>query len=141
MELFSRPGPAQTIRVTLTPSSGWCIKTTALHSAICTLSSPPSSNKASSASPTPNTNPLLEPSSPASGPSTLVIPQGSKIFINLAWDSNVPPPPEGSEDVIQKAMSGQDGDELLGSENPAWFVPVVISEPRSDIDKGMFRTL
>src|SRR5882762_6953635 len=66
------------------------------------------------------------------------IPKGLKIFVNIAWDPNVPPPPEGSEDVIQKAMLGEDLDSL----NPeGWYVPTVISEGRQDKDKGVFSAL
>ncbi|OAX40762.1 hypothetical protein K503DRAFT_736928 [Rhizopogon vinicolor AM-OR11-026] len=50
------------------------------------------------------------------------------IFINIAWDSNVPPPPPASEDAIQKAM--------LGELNNAWFVPVIVSDLRDDKDKA-----
>ena len=63
------------------------------------------------------------------------IPKGLKIFVNIAWDPNVPPPPEGSEDVIQKAMLGEDLDDL----NPeGWYVPTIVSDGRQDTDKGGF---
>ncbi|KIJ18200.1 hypothetical protein PAXINDRAFT_110714 [Paxillus involutus ATCC 200175] len=58
---------------------------------------------------------------------------GSKIFVNIAWDANVPPPPPGSEDAIRNAMQGLGIDE---SNPDAWFVPVVVSDARPDSDKG-----
>jgi hypothetical protein len=66
------------------------------------------------------------------------VPKGLKIFVNIAWDKNVPPPPEGSEDVIQKAMLGEDLNDL----NPeGWYVPTVVSEGREDKDKGACTTV
>ncbi|KAG2152807.1 pre-RNA processing PIH1/Nop17-domain-containing protein [Suillus clintonianus] len=49
-----------------------------------------------------------------------------KLFLNIAWDANVPPPPTETEDVIQKAMRGED---------VGWFVPVIVSDLRHDKDK------
>lgn len=56
--------------------------------------------------------------------------------MNIAWDANVPPPPEGSEEAIQKAMTGEEPDV---DDEEQWFVPVVVSEPRSAVDKGEHR--
>ncbi|KAI6118097.1 hypothetical protein F5141DRAFT_1263659 [Pisolithus sp. B1] len=56
-----------------------------------------------------------------------------KIFVNIAWDSNVPPPPQGSEEAVQRAMRGLHIDES----NPnGWFVPLVVSDARRDSDKA-----
>jgi hypothetical protein len=63
--------------------------------------------------------------------SKTLTPVSTKVFINIAWDKNVPSPPKSSEDDIQRAMKG-DVDERG---NP-WYVPVVVSEPRQDKDKG-----
>lgn len=63
-----------------------------------------------------------------------------KIFVNVCYDKNVPPPPAGSEEAIQRAMKGEDdqrktdGGEEEDSEE--WYVPVVVSEPRTDKDKS-----
>ncbi|KAG2035492.1 pre-RNA processing PIH1/Nop17-domain-containing protein [Suillus americanus] len=54
-----------------------------------------------------------------------------KVFVNIAWDTNVPPP--GSEDAIQKAMRGQDYD---GSNSEGSLIPVVVSDLRDDKDKA-----
>jgi hypothetical protein len=63
------------------------------------------------------------------------LPIGHKVFINIAWDSNVPAPPAGSEEVIQRAMKGEDVDRF----NPdGWYVPVIVSQGRQDKDKGSF---
>ncbi|EDR09406.1 uncharacterized protein LACBIDRAFT_293894 [Laccaria bicolor S238N-H82] len=63
--------------------------------------------------------------------SKALTPVATKVFINIAWDKNVPSPPKSSEEDIQRAMSG-DGNERG---NP-WYVPVVVSEPRQDVDKA-----
>jgi hypothetical protein len=110
------------LQVKLKPSPGFVIKSTTLNDAFYNLH------------PTTATNTLLEPSN-ALG---MQIPKGLKVFVNIAWDANVPPPPEGSEDVIQKAMLGEDLDSL----NPeGWYVPTVVSEGRQDTDKGVFSAL
>lgn len=132
MDFLPGSSQPQTIRVTLSPTPGWCIKTTALQTAVCKVSSSETS-QSSDASSAANSS-ILEPSAKARVPSSLTIPQGTKVFVNIAWDSNVPPPPEGSEDVIQRAMKGEE--EFLDSDNPGWFVPVVVSEPRQDADKA-----
>jgi hypothetical protein len=96
--------------VKLKPSPGFVVKSNTLHDATY--------------------NP--HPTSSAVG---MVIPKGLKVFVNIAWDANVPPPPEGSEDVIQKAMLGEDLDDL----NPeGWYVPTIVSGGRQDKDKGVF---
>jgi len=64
-----------------------------------------------------------------------VIPIGHKVFVNIAWDPNVPAPPPGSEEVIQRAMEGEDVDELRVNPD-GWYVPVIVSEGRPDKDKG-----
>ncbi|EGO20361.1 hypothetical protein SERLADRAFT_453038 [Serpula lacrymans var. lacrymans S7.9] len=58
---------------------------------------------------------------------------GLKVFVNVAWDANIPPPPEGSEEEISKAMQGQDVDELSPN---AWYVPLSVSDARQDRDKA-----
>ena len=115
-----------TTRVDLTPKPGFCVKTSALQSAVCRVTG----------------QSLLAPvDKPANAiapvPGTLVIPQGMKVFVNVAWDANVPPPLEGNEEAIQRAMAGEDEiDEDAIARGDLWFVPVVVSEPRSDTDKG-----
>jgi hypothetical protein len=66
--------------------------------------------------------------------------QGIKVFVNICYDSHVPAPPQGSEDIIQHAMRGGElpGMDVQGSE---WFVPVVVSHPREDSDKCTHRSL
>lgn len=104
--------------INLKPVAGFCIKTASLQPAVY---APPVPSQPKN---------ILEPA-----PTPIPIPIGFKIFLNIAWDTNVPPPPPGSEDVIQRAMQGQDVDE----HNPdGWFVPIVVSEGRQDTDKGMF---
>ena len=120
----------QTIRVKLSPTPGYCVKSTALQNAVCKVSSKPIIEPES-------LNPIIIGGPAASG--TLNISKGAKVFVNIAWDSNVPPPPEGNEEMIQRAMRGEEeiDDESL-IEGGGWFVPVIVSEPREVLDKGLF---
>ena len=61
----------------------------------------------------------------------LAITQVRKVFVNVAWDANVPLPLDASNDEIQRAMAAADDHNT----NP-WFIPVIVSEPRTDLDKG-----
>lgn len=105
--------------VDLRPIAGFCIKSSTLQPGVYTPIPIPQQ--------APNT---LEPVN-----APLPIPKGLKVFINIAWDINVPPPPEGGEDAIQRAMLGEEIDDL---DPDGWYVPVVVSEPRQDKDKGMY---
>ncbi|KAJ3553047.1 hypothetical protein NM688_g3826 [Phlebia brevispora] len=114
-----------TVRVDLTPAAGFCIKSKTLQAAVCKVS-------AHSQQSTKLDAPLS--GSLGSVPGTLSVPKGTKVFINIAWDANVPPPPEGNEEAIQNAMRGEE--ELDENTEKGWFVPVIVSEPRSDADKA-----
>lgn len=107
-------------RITLAPTPGFTVKSVSTTAAVYTLSTTPS---------TPDTaRNVLEP---VHQPNTLAIPKGVKIFINMAWDKNVPAPPSASEGSIRRAMMGEDLEDGEG----AYVVPVVVSEPRPDTDK------
>ncbi|RPD60719.1 hypothetical protein L227DRAFT_81444 [Lentinus tigrinus ALCF2SS1-6] len=93
-----------TTKVDLAPSPGFCVKSTTQNSAATKDAAP------------------------------ITIPSGLKVFVNIAWDANVPPPPDGSDAAIERAMSDStpvDADQAL-----QWFVPVIVSEPRPDTDKA-----
>ncbi|KAG1774696.1 pre-RNA processing PIH1/Nop17-domain-containing protein [Suillus placidus] len=112
---------ASSISLALNPVPGFCLKSNVLQTAVVhrtATSHPPS---------TPSDTLGALPRLP------FTIPKGLKVFVNIAWDTNVPPPPPGSEDAIQKAMHGQDYDE---SNFDASFVPVVVSDLRDDKDKA-----
>lgn len=99
-----------TSAVTLKPTAGFCVKSTTLQDALYKITPTLTSR-------TPvNSSSLLEPSgsSNTNVGAGMVIPKGLKVFVNIAWDAGVPPPPEGSEDVIQRAMLGEELDELRG---------------------------
>ena len=117
-----------TIQVDLSPRPGFCVKSSALDSAVCKVSARPDGKHTGV--------------SAALLADTINVPKGMKVFVNVAWDANVPPPPEGSEEAIQKTMSGeQDVDEEALANGHGWFVPVVVSDPRSDVDKGEMKLL
>lgn len=128
----------RTTRVKLSPTPGYCIKSTALQDGACRVTQDTASgadNGVANAS----TNSIIL-GGPQSAPplGTLKVPRGIKIFVNICWDVNVPPPPEGNEEMIQRAMRGEEelDDETL-LQGGGWFVPVVVSQPRQDLDKGM----
>ncbi|KAI0744676.1 pre-RNA processing PIH1/Nop17-domain-containing protein [Earliella scabrosa] len=108
---------ATTTRVSLAPSPGFCVKSVAQNSVACPVSSPSDDASAAAASPT-----------------NISIPSGLKIFVNIAWDTNVPPPPDGSDEAIERAMS--DNAELDPHKAVQWFVPVIVFDPRLDTDKA-----
>jgi hypothetical protein len=108
----SRSDPRM-VPVSLAPRPGFCIKSTTLSPG------------------------AIHPTNPSLLETAIPIPPHRKVFVNIAWDANVPPPPEGSEDAIQNAMQGED---LMDeSSNPnGWYVPVIVSNPREVMDKGTF---
>ncbi|KAG8964458.1 hypothetical protein FRC03_001774 [Tulasnella sp. 419] len=112
-----------THRVTLQPQPGFCVKTTSLESGTYTVISRPDPIDASS-------NSKLDKSATQV---VTTVPKGHKIFVNVAWDNNVPPPPQKSEEDIRKAMMGAD---LDTSSAGAYFVPVIVSDGRVVNDKA-----
>jgi hypothetical protein len=106
--------------IRLNPLPGFCLKSKALQDAVVPSTATSFSDTLGSISNAPFT-----------------VPKGLKVFINIAWDSNVPPPPPASEDEIQNAMLGEYFDQL----NNGWFVPVIVSDLRDDKDKGWYSPL
>ncbi|KAJ7434070.1 pre-RNA processing PIH1/Nop17-domain-containing protein [Mycena latifolia] len=109
---------ANRLPVSLKPTAGFCLKSSTVQPAVLKVGS--------AAPPAPNS---LEPQS-----TSIAIPKAFKVFVNIAWDPNVPPPPEGNEEAIQRAMRGEDDPDHLNPD--AWFVPVVVSDARRDTDKA-----
>jgi len=109
---------SSTVRIDLAPKAGFCIKSSSLTTAV--LPPPPSLP--------------LPPKSLEPTPGPIPVPKGLKVFINIAWDPHVPPPPEGNEDAIKRAMEGEDVDEKHPS---VWYVPVIVSNARQNTDKGV----
>lgn len=119
---------ADSTPVTLAPTPGFVVKSVTTTAGYFSAKPP---------TPT-SSNVLLEPTSPLAGLKTLQIPQGIKVFLNIAWDAHVPPPPSADEAVVRRAMMGEDLDDAGGIGAGAYYVPVVVSEPREDKDKGAF---
>ena len=105
----------------LKPVAGFCVKSSSLQSGFYT--------QFSSRQPSSSASNVLEPH----GPIRIPIPKNLKIFLNVAWDPHVPPPPDGSEDMIQVAMLGGGVSEL---NRDGWYVPVIVSDPREAKDRG-----
>ena len=98
--------------VSLAPSAGFCVKSVALNNVSCSISAS------------------------SDGPAQPVaIPTGLKVFVNIAWDANVPPPPHGTDAAIERAVSSRS--EISLDDAVDWFLPLVLSDPRSDKDKGV----
>ncbi|KAF9040151.1 pre-RNA processing PIH1/Nop17-domain-containing protein [Panaeolus papilionaceus] len=113
------------VRIELSPKPGFCIKSSTLTPGLLLPDSEQKNKKDQ------NTN-VLEPA-----PQPTPIPQGMKVFVNIAWDPKVPPPPEGSEEAIQRAMKGEDGewDQTTTGQLKGWYVPVIVSNGKIDADK------
>ncbi|KAG0707213.1 pre-RNA processing PIH1/Nop17-domain-containing protein [Suillus ampliporus] len=116
------------ISLLLDPVPGFCVKSKTLKQAVV-----PRTATSSLSQPTSTNNTTSSDKLGAISNTPITIPKGLKIFVNIAWDANVPPPPAGSEDAIQKAMRGEDYPE---SNPDGWFVPVVVSDLRDDKDKA-----
>lgn len=114
------------VRIQLAPKAGFCVKTTTLAPAVLPPP-PPSLSRPKSDSTQPDAR--LEPP-----PGPIAVPQGCKVFVNIAWDPNVPPPPEGTDEDVRRAMEGTDY--ATESEEGGWYVPVIVSNAREDVDKG-----
>ena len=115
-----------TATVHLKPKPGFVVKSVTTSSGHYTYPESPNGLKKSSSN-------LLEPSTPSGR--TLDIPKGVKLFINVAWDANVPPPPDAPEMAIRRAVMGEDFSD--GLTPGVYYVPIIISDPKEDKDKGV----
>ncbi|KAF8169812.1 pre-RNA processing PIH1/Nop17-domain-containing protein [Pholiota molesta] len=105
------------VRIEFAPKPGFCIKTSTLGGAI--------------PSPTP-----LQPHAQTAEklPSSLTsVPEGLKVFVNIAWDPKAPPSPKGSEEAILRALEGDDVDV---EDAAGLYIPAVVSPAREDKDKA-----
>ncbi|KAI0270746.1 hypothetical protein BC834DRAFT_863043 [Gloeopeniophorella convolvens] len=97
---------APNVSVNVSPSPGFCVKSTSLQSARLTKSEP--------------------------NPTRISVPQGRKVFINIAWSRDVPPSPEGAEEAIELAIRGNGPVE----QDTKDMISVFVSEGREDTDKA-----
>ncbi|KAF8171301.1 pre-RNA processing PIH1/Nop17-domain-containing protein [Pholiota molesta] len=105
------------VRIEFAPKPGFCIKTSTLGGAI--------------PSPTP-----LQPHAQTAEklPSSLTsVPEGLKVFVNIAWDPKAPPSPKGSEEAILRALEGDDVDVEAAA---GLYIPAIVSPAREDTDKA-----
>ena len=99
-----------TINVNVSPSPGFCIKSKLLQPGILNVTS-----------------------SHQSAHKPVPVPQGLKVFVNVAWSKDVPPPLDGVEKAVEFAMHGHELDLKSGEGSP---IPVFASDGRLDSDKG-----
>ncbi|KAF8335692.1 pre-RNA processing PIH1/Nop17-domain-containing protein [Cantharellus anzutake] len=116
---------ARTKRVELNPVAGFVVKTICQTPGVYTPRGlPPDSDTKKQAQDASNKG-ILDIPEPVL--KSIPVPAGLKIFVNIAYDDAVPPPPKASESDIRKAMAGDDG---------AYYVPVIVSDGREVLDKG-----
>ncbi|KIK11810.1 hypothetical protein PISMIDRAFT_19213 [Pisolithus microcarpus 441] len=108
------------VAVTLNPVPGFCVKTRATNDTVVHASITDGAD-------------VSRDTQVNRGSHLIPVTKDLKIFVNIAWDSNVPPPPQGSEEAVQRAMRGLHIDE---SGPDSWFVPLVVSDARRDSDKA-----
>ncbi|KAF8515731.1 PIH1 family [Hysterangium stoloniferum] len=103
-------------RILVTPTPGYVIKTSTTRAGFFTP------------------QPISSSASPQCKPTSIQVPNGLKIFINVAYSSEIPAPPTSvlpapeEKEIIERAMAG-DADSK-------YFVPVVVNEGREDKDKA-----
>ncbi|KAH9964955.1 hypothetical protein BC827DRAFT_1322316 [Russula dissimulans] len=103
-----------TINVNVSPSPGFCIKSNLLQPGILHVISSYEPTRAS-----------------------VPVPQGRKVFVNIAWSKDVPPPLDGVEKVIEFATRSRQTDLKNETDAP---ISVFVSSGRLDTDKGTSMT-
>ena len=98
--------PPLNVTINLSPSPGFCIKSKLLQ--------PGALNVTSTQNPVP-------------------IPQGLKVFVNIAWSKDVPPPLDGVEKALEYAAHNRRMDGKSQRESP---ISVLTFDGRLDTDKG-----
>lgn len=98
------------VTISISPSPGFCIKSKLLQSSIL--------NVASVDQPTRRPVP---------------IPQGLKVFVNIAWSKDVPPPLDGVEKALESVAHNRRMDRTSENDDP---ISVFASDGWLDVDKG-----
>ena len=102
------------VTVNVLPSPGFCIKSKLLQPGVLNVTS------AHEATCRPET-----------------IPQGLKVFVNIAWSKDVPPPLDGVEKAVEFATHSRRMDLKSERDGP---ISVFVSDGRLDTDKGTSMT-
>lgn len=131
--LVEQESSQETVPVAIKPTPGFCIKSTTSDSGSYTYRNATPNNSAITALSALSPQISSSSSSPNPNPNLLPIPKGIKVFLNIAWDSNVPAPPPADEAAVRRAMAGGDLDDTISGR---YYVPVVVSEPRTVTDKA-----
>jgi hypothetical protein len=109
-----------TININVSPSPGFCIKSRLLQPGIFDATSNPSTVA--------TTHQSVQNQVP------VPVPQGIKVFVNIAWSKEVPPPLDGVEKAVELAMHSNQMDLKSGQGTP---IPVFVSDGRLNSDKGI----
>ena len=107
-----------TININVSPSPGFCIKSRLLQPGIL--------NPTSNLSTVTTTHQSVQNQVP--------VPQGIKVFVNIAWSKDVPPPLDGVEKAVELAMHSRQMDLKSGQGAP---ISVFVSDGRLNSDKGI----
>jgi len=100
------------VTISVSPSPGFCIKSKLLQPGIL--------NVTSAGQPT---------------RSPVPIPQGLKVFVNIAWSKDIPPPLDGVEKILESVAHSHRTDRKSENDDPI-SVFVFASDGWLDVDKG-----
>ncbi|KAH9976764.1 pre-RNA processing PIH1/Nop17-domain-containing protein, partial [Lactifluus volemus] len=103
--------------INVSPSPGFCIKSRLLQPGIL--------NAISNLSTTSTANQSVQTKVP--------VPQGIKVFVNIAWSKDVPPPLDGVERAVELATHSRQMDLKSGQDTQ---IPVFVSDGRLNSDKA-----
>ena len=100
---------ASNATINISPSPGFCIKSKVLH--------------------------LDATSTHEQTHRPVPISEGLKVFVNIAWSNDVPPPPDGIEKAF--GFAAHSGRKMVSKNEKDSPIPAFASNGRLDTDKGM----
>jgi len=102
--------PTSNVTISVSPSPGFCIKSKLLQPGILNVTSADQPTR----TPVP-------------------IPQGLKVFVNIAWSKDVPPPLDGIENALETVVHNHRVDRKSEKHDPVF---VFASDGWLDVDRG-----
>lgn len=98
------------VTISVSPSPGFCIKSKLLQPGVLNVTSVDQ----------PTRTPVQ-------------IPQGLKVFVNIAWSKDVPPPLDGFEKALETVIHNRRMDRKIENDDP---ISVFASDGCLDVDRG-----